>query len=193
MPMLRKTMVTAVTAAALVTLGLVGPASADSGSGAVDASFAAQAGAAGLTASQAKALQEQVDGRLAGVDGRQVSANKIALTNGASLVVAVPGEKFARDLTAPNGRQQALAWECDYEYFCMYRGPNGTGDRLALYTCQNHGLTNWTGVGSFFNNQTPGTKAQFKNKSGAVINTTLGAPSYHGSYNWDPVWTVKPC
>lgn len=191
--MLRKTMVTAVTVAALVTLGLAGPASADSGSGAAGAAFAGQAGAAGLTASQANALQEQVESRLAGVEGRQVSANRIALANGASLVVAVPGEQYARDLAAPNGKQKVLAWECDYTYFCMYRGPNGTGDRLALYKCQNYGLTNWVGVGSYYNRQTPGTQAQFKNKSGAVIWTTGGAPSYHANYNWDPVWTVKPC
>ncbi|MFI5804043.1 peptidase inhibitor family I36 protein [Streptomyces sp. NPDC051561] len=181
----------AVAAAALVTLGMAVPAAADSGPGAKGSSFGAQAQQAGLTEGQATALQERVESRIAQQGGRQVSANEIALP-GASLLVAVPGEKYARDLATP-GRQSALAWECDYEYFCMYRGTNGTGDRLALYKCQNYGLTNWVGTGSYYNRQTPGTKAQFKNQSGAVIWTTGGAPSFHANYDWDPVWTVKPC
>ncbi|MFI1353346.1 peptidase inhibitor family I36 protein [Streptomyces sp. NPDC020898] len=181
----------AAAAVTLLALGMTGPASA--GTAQADAAFGGQARAAGLSQEQADALQAKVEGLLARQDGRQVSANEISLGDGATLLVSVPGEKYARDLTSPVGTRAAAAWECSYEYFCMYRGQNGTGNRLALYNCQNYALSNWEGLGSWWNNQTPGTRAQFKNQSGGVIFTTPGASSWDGSYNWTPVWYVKPC
>ncbi|MDX3454497.1 peptidase inhibitor family I36 protein [Streptomyces sp. ME02-8801-2C] len=176
---------------ALLAMGMTGPASAASTQ--ADTAFAAQARAAGLTQGQADALQAKVERNIAQQGGRQISANEIRLAEGATLLVAVPGEKYARDLTKPAGTRAAAAWECDYEYFCMYRGQNGTGERLALYNCRDYALTNWTGLGSFYNNQTPGTRAQLKDRNRTVIYTTLGAPSHHPSFNWDPIWYVKPC
>ncbi|MGW1712731.1 peptidase inhibitor family I36 protein [Streptomyces sp. NPDC002156] len=176
---------------ALLAVGLTGPASA--GTAQADTAFGAQARAAGLTQVQADALQTEVEGNLARLGGRQVSANEIRLAEGATLLIPVPGEKYARDLTSPAGTRTAAAWECDYGWFCMYRGENGTGERLALYYCQDRLLDNWTGYGSWWNNQTPGTQAQFKDRNRNVIFTTPGASSWDDSYYWTPVWYVKPC
>lgn len=181
----------AAAALALLAVGLTGPASA--GTAQADTAFGAQARAAGLTQVQADALQTEVESNLARLGGRQVSANEIRLAEGATLLIPVPGEKYARDLTSPAGTRTAAAWECDYGWFCMYRGENGTGERLALYYCQDRLLDNWTGYGSWWNNQTPGTQAQFKDRNRNVIFTTPGASSWDDSYYWTPVWYVKPC
>ena len=164
-----------------------------SGTAAAHTDFTAQTKKAGLSSAQTTALQAKVDHYLAKADGRQVSANKIVMSDGAQLTVVAPGQKYARDLAAPPQTRKVTAWECDYKYFCMYRGQNGTGDRLALYNCRDYALSNWTGYGSWYNNQTPGTRAQLKGRNREVLVTTLGAPSYNPSYNWDPIWYVKPC
>jgi len=197
MSVLKRFASVAVAAVSLFAVGLTGSASAANAQADTDTAFAKQARTGGLTAERADALQTKVDRLLSRDGGRQVSANEIRLADGASLLVAVPGEKYARDLTkttsAPTGTRSAAAWECDYEYFCMYRGQNGTGDRLALYTCVDHALSNWTGYGSWYNNQTPGTQAKLKDRNRNVLVTTVGAPSYHPSFNWDPIWYVRPC
>ncbi len=181
----------AAAAVTLLALGMTGQASA--GTVQADAAFGGQARAAGLSQGQADALQAKVDGLLDRQEGRQVSANEISLADGATLLVSVPGEKYARDLTSPVGTRAAAAWECSYEYFCMYRGQNGTGDRLALYNCRDYALSDWEGLGSWWNNQTPGTRAQLKDQNRNVVTTTLPASSYNPSYNWTPIWYVKPC
>ncbi|MEU3937362.1 peptidase inhibitor family I36 protein [Streptomyces sp. NPDC029044] len=181
----------AVAALALSAVGLTGPASADTAR--TPAAFDKQARAAGLSRDDADALQAKVDRYLARQDGRQVSANEIALADGAKLTVTVPGERYVRDLSAPTARRAAAQWECDYTYFCMFRQTLGMGDRLALYHCQDHALQNWTGEGSYYNNQTPGTRAVFKNRNRNVIHTTPDAPFSVASYDWTPVWFVRPC
>ncbi|MFF7139435.1 hypothetical protein ACFZBZ_44990 [Streptomyces sp. NPDC008196] len=180
-------------AAAFIVLavGLTGPASAGTAQG--EARFDGQARAAGLTVGQTEALQAKMDRYLARHGGQQVAANEIRLTDGATLTVTVPGEAYVRDMAAPAGTRSAAQWECDYEYFCMYRETLGMGDRLALYYCQDYALNNWVGEGSYYNNQTRGTQAQFKDQNRTVIHTTLGAPWSMASFDWTPVWYVKPC
>ncbi|PNG24106.1 hypothetical protein [Streptomyces cahuitamycinicus] len=181
----------AVAAVALLAVGLAGPASADTAQ--TPAAFDKQARAAGLSRGEANALQAKVDRYLAREDGRQVSANEIALADGAKLTVTVPGERYVREMSTASASRAAAQWECDYTYFCMFRQELGMGDRLALYHCQDYALQNWTGDGSYYNNQTPGTRALFKNQNRNVIHTTLGAPFSVASYDWTPVWYVRPC
>ncbi|MDK1344613.1 hypothetical protein QNO09_15090 [Streptomyces sp. 378] len=176
---------------ALLAVGLAGPASAETTP--PHAAFDEQARAAGLSRDQADALQAKMDRYLARQDGRQVSANEIVLADGATLTVTVPGEKYARELSTSAGSRAAAQWECDYGYFCMFRQQLGLGDRLALYHCQDYALQNWTGDGSYYNHQTPGTRALFKNQNRNVIFTTPGATHSEPSYNWTPVWYVRPC
>ncbi|MCX5205499.1 peptidase inhibitor family I36 protein [Streptomyces sp. NBC_00237] len=178
-------------AAAVLTLGATAPAGAETAP-ASGGKFAAQATAAGLDASQAAALQKRVGSRIAEEGGRQVSANRIAL-DGASILVVVPGETYARDLAGGQSEAQAKEWNCPEKYFCMWRGTNATGERKDLYYCRDYGLTNWTGNGSWSNNQVGNVQAAFKRQNGTVIHWSLPSPSHNTNYNWDPVWAVKPC
>ncbi|MFJ4244813.1 hypothetical protein ACIP17_29920 [Streptomyces iakyrus] len=183
----------AAVALALLSVGWAGSASA--GTAPTSAVFDEQASAAGLSRDEADALQAKVDRYLARQDGRQVSANEIVLADGARLTVTVPGERYVREMntSATTASRSAAQWECDYTYFCMFRQTLGMGDRLALYHCQDYALQNWTGEGSYYNNQTPGTRAVFKNQNRNVIDTTLAAPFSVASYDWTPVWFVRPC
>lgn len=182
---------------AAVVTGLTGPAtaatSAISATSATSATgngqeFAAQAKHAGLTGAEAKQLQTTVDGYLATQGGTQVAANKIALPGRGEIVVALPGERQARDLTAAKS-----ARACPYENFCMYTGTNYTGTQFNLWQCQTYDLSNWNYPGSWINNQTPGTRARFLDRNYNTIYTTPGAYSYSSYYNWAPVWHVIPC
>ncbi|MFD3842932.1 hypothetical protein ACFWWC_42955 [Streptomyces sp. NPDC058642] len=176
---------------AVLSVGLAVPASAETTR--TQAAFGEQARAAGLSQDDAKALQTKVDRYLARHHGRQVAANEIALGDGATLTVTVPGEKYVRELSTSAGTRAAAQWECDQDYFCMYRQQLGMGDRLALYYCQDYALQDWTGEGSYYNLQTRGTQAQFKNRNRTVIHTTPAAPYGDPSYDWTPVWFVRPC
>ncbi|MFF4274249.1 peptidase inhibitor family I36 protein [Streptomyces sp. NPDC001536] len=178
-------------AVAAVSVGLAVPASAEAAP--ARSAFGEQVRAAGLSRDDADALQTKVDRYLARHDGRQVAANEIALGDGATLTVTVPGERYVRDLGTSAESRAAAQWECDQEYFCMYREQLGMGDRLALYYCQDYALQDWTGEGSYYNLQTRGTQALLKNKNRTVIHVTPGAPYGNPSYDWTPVWYVRPC
>ncbi|MFC4609919.1 hypothetical protein ACFO9E_19200 [Streptomyces maoxianensis] len=174
---------------AATAIGLTGPATAaTSAAGNGQGRFAAQAKQAGLTGAEAKQLQTSVDGYLATQGGTQVAANKIALPGKGEIVVALPGERQARDLT---GAKTARA--CPYENFCMYTGTNYSGTQFNLWRCQTYDLSNWNYPGSWINNQTPGTRARFLDRNYNTIYTTPGAYSYSSYYNWAPVWHVIPC
>ncbi|MDN3027902.1 hypothetical protein [Streptomyces sp. S.PB5] len=191
MSMLKRCASLAVAAVSVLVVGLAGPASAETAGS--RAAFGEQARAAGLGSVDAKALQAKVDRYLARHDGRQIAANEIALPGGAKLTVTVPGEKYVRVLGTSAGSRAAAQWECDQEYFCMYREMLGMGDRLALYYCQDYALQDWTDYGSYYNLQTPGTQARMKDRNRTVIDTTPPAPFGHSSYDWTPVWFVRPC
>ena len=63
--------------------------------------FSAQARGAGLTGAQAGELQSAVNAELARAGGTQVGANKINRP-GATVLLPLPGEKYARDLDSPS-------------------------------------------------------------------------------------------
>ncbi|GAA2707472.1 MULTISPECIES: peptidase inhibitor family I36 protein [Streptomyces] len=185
-----RTWATAAAAAALAAslIGANGTASAAPAATAARPDFAAQAASAGLSGSRAEELQHKVDDYLARLGGRQVAANKVEFEGG-TVVVALPGEKQARDL----GKADAKFADCPYENFCMFRGTYYTGDQLNLYYCRDQGLTNWTGNGSWWNRQTPGTQARLLGRNHDVVTVTAGAESWQAVYNWDPIWYVRPC
>ncbi|MEU8582345.1 peptidase inhibitor family I36 protein [Streptomyces abikoensis] len=174
----------AATALAGSLIGATGTASASG----TQQDFATQAKKAGLSAPQGKELQNRVDGYLKTLGGKQVAANKIEIKGG-SVLLALPGEERARDLS---GAKAKFA-DCDYGNFCMFRGTYYTGDKLSLYYCKDYGLTNWVGNGSWWNRQTPGTQARLLGKGGGLVTITPGAESWEAVYNWDPIWTVRPC
>ncbi|MFI9585630.1 peptidase inhibitor family I36 protein [Streptomyces sp. NPDC052236] len=177
---------------AAAVIGLTGTASASAATTGTDQDFAAQARQAGLTGTQAKELQTRVTGYLTSVGGKQVSANKIALAGKGEIVVAVPGERHARDLTSTAAKPGTKA-ACPYENFCMWTGTNFTGTQFNLWKCQTYDLANWNDPGSWSNNQTPGTRARFLDRNYNTIYTTPPAYANSGYYDWAPVWHVVPC
>lgn len=140
--MLRKLVTTFVATAALVVATAGGAAAAPAGP-----DFGAQARAAGLTAAQAKNLQQRVDAVLTGIPGgRQVSATEVRY-NG---MTATVDPHWSADAVSADGIS------CAYKYFCI----RVAGTNFAFYTCQMWDLSNWEGFAYFNNNQTPRTEAQ---------------------------------
>jgi hypothetical protein len=80
---------------------------------------------------------------------------------------------------------------CPYYYFCAYSGANFTGTKIQMYYCQFYNMP-FAGTGSWVNNQTPGTRARFYDYYYNLKATTAGAYST-GTYNWTPIYHVKPC
>jgi hypothetical protein len=175
-----------------LTLGLgatanAGTADQTSGHDKAVQRFAEQAKAAGLSDAQVSGLQAKVDAFLEKHRGTQVAPGRIQLPDGKAFVqMAVPGERNARDFSR-NGAvtpQQS----CPYYYFCAYRG----GDVLSYYYCNDQYMP-WTGYGSYVNNQTPGTRATFKNSGHGSIGTSCAAYCAVGSINWSPIYYIDPC
>ncbi|MER5887911.1 peptidase inhibitor family I36 protein [Streptomyces sp. NPDC001941] len=151
--------------------------------------FTAQARGAGLTAAQAKSLQARVDGYLAGRGGRQVAANKIDLGN-AELLLALPGEQRARELTGGSAKLAAVA--CPYTYLCAYSKPNYTGDIFMLFDCGVKTPIPWSGTGSWFSNQRADLIARFYDGNGNVGYSAPGG-SKDPNAPWGWVYNLSPC
>ncbi|MCW2902316.1 MAG: hypothetical protein JWO67_4581 [Streptosporangiaceae bacterium] len=183
----------ALAGASLALVTAVGTASAATGSGNGHPDFAGQARSAGLTGSQAKALQARVGAYRATMGGTQEAINKIRLGDSGVVLLALPGEKRARDLNASGG-VQAASYACNYHHFCAYQHSGFTGDIIDSTACADTALNNgWSSGGSWINNQTTGTKARMKNNQFKVIYTTPGAYSSDSNGNWGPVAYIRPC
>ncbi|MFE5212606.1 hypothetical protein [Streptomyces sp. NPDC056600] len=184
-------------AGALLGLGATTVAAAPVGAAAADsaAPFAAQAKDAHLTAGQTKALKKEVDRYLDKTGGKQVALNKIDL-NGATLLVAIPGENRPRDFAAGNGTAAAadpcLTGAVYSGYFCAYSQETYSGSYYYWYSCAKRSMP-WAGYGSWINDQTPGTRATFYNSSGGVYYTTPAPYTARDSYYWTPVYHVRNC
>ncbi|WP_432089646.1 hypothetical protein [Streptomyces sp. bgisy095] len=123
--------------------------------------------------------------------GTQVGANKIALAGG-ELLLTPPGERNALDLTAPNAGLGAAAG-CPYTYVCAYPYENFVGDELRLYTCNFFTYMNWTGTGSWTNNQRSTLYAKFYDKKSKLGWTSPGGyrEDHHAPWGW--VGWLSPC
>ncbi len=97
----------------------------------------------------------------------------------------------AATASAATSAATTAAEACPYEYFCIYGGPNFTGKMYALYYCHDYPVA-FPGVGSWINNQTPGTRAVISYRDGSKY-ITIGAPEYSSSWYWPSVADVKPC
>ncbi|WP_327692448.1 hypothetical protein [Streptomyces sp. NBC_00459] len=177
-------------AAAVLALSL-GTGAASAGTPGSVSPYAAQAKQAGLTATQTAALQDEVDRYRAQTGGKQVAANVIDLGGKNLMFVAVPGEAHPRDMT-----KGALANVCDdvvpYGYFCAYSGINFTGSSIPMYSCARYRIP-WTANGSWINNQTTGTVANFLDDSGVSRWHDGGALSWDDDAPWYWVHWVKNC
>jgi hypothetical protein len=153
--------------------------------------FADQAHAAGLSVDQARVLQANVDRELAASGGRQVAANKIEWDGGATLVV-LPGEATARELTAARG-----TWNrCPYLYLCTFYGTDFSGTMHMMKECREYSDETYTqSFHSWINNQSSGTRAEFRNWAHNPIRVTGLPLSYDKDSEWLGDYTdyFKPC
>lgn len=155
-----------------------------------DAEFSQQAEDAGLTVREAANLQRRVDREIARTDGTQVSLNKVLWGDGnGSTLLALPGERQARDVTDPSANAQ----ECDYENLCVYTDTYYDGDEYSFWKCGTYDVSTIP-FESWINNQIPGTTAYFWDSNGDLLLATT-------AYDYDPVdatvglttWTIKNC
>ncbi|WP_051756009.1 peptidase inhibitor family I36 protein [Kitasatospora purpeofusca] len=160
--------------------------------GAARAGFSAQARSLGLDSSQAKNLQNRVDGYLAKTPGAsQVAANRITLSGGGELLLTLPGEERARDLAAAGN--PGLSAGCPYTYVCAYSGEDFTGDELRLFTCNYPVNITWAGTGSWINNQRSTLYARFYDRNHNVGWTSPGGYSEDRHAPWGWVYWLSPC
>ena len=189
-------------AAAVAVIGMTGIGSAGAATPAAATPFAAQVEAAGLTGSQAASLQSRVDQILHQYKGsKQVAANEISLPHGSSVLLPLPGQKYARVLPGAVNLGFAPATaagtinNCPYEYFCMWQGETWSGEQFNVSTCnedQELPGSGWDSTGSYLNNETPNTSAYLLDKSKTVIATIpQGLSDY--AYPWGPVWYADAC
>jgi hypothetical protein len=61
-----------------------------------------------------------------------------------------------------------------------------------MYNCTEYDMP-WSSLGSWINNQTPGTRAQFRSSDHVTRWSDSGAYDSDASADWSWVWYVKPC
>ncbi|MET9509474.1 peptidase inhibitor family I36 protein [Streptomyces flavidovirens] len=123
--------------------------------------YAAEAGAAGLSARQAAQLQDRVDARLANlkVPAQQVSYNEIRTKDGSASIT----------LTSPGAAADS---SCSSGYLCLWAGDFWDGDKLSFYKCDFRDLGDYgfnDRLTSYKNNQSSGTRAKFYNWQGSWV------------------------
>jgi hypothetical protein len=161
---------------------------------AAGAKFVTQGRAAGLTATQADALQVKVDKYLAafGKGATQVGPDQITV-KGSELFVAVPGEAHPRGLSSAIGAQLAIS--CPYTYFCAYSAQWFSGDAFLLENCNGGASIPWVSTGSWKNNQTPGTQPwlYFLPGQGDPWHMPGAYAEASAGVGWWPVDFIDPC
>ncbi|WP_461006355.1 peptidase inhibitor family I36 protein [Streptomyces capparidis] len=175
----------------LVGVNAAAATAASSGAGSTRPGFSAQAEALGLSGPEAARLQQRADAYLARTPGIQVAVNEIALEDGGVLLLALPGEKRARDLSTSEVGGAALS--CPYTYVCAYSDPDFTGDALFLFTCDRRNPIIWAGTGSWINNQRSTLYARFYDVNGNVGWTSPGGYSEDRAAPWGWVHWLSPC
>ncbi|MGK5639110.1 hypothetical protein ACSNOK_12515 [Streptomyces sp. URMC 126] len=100
-------------------------------------------------------------------------------------------------LAAPSAiaqEQQAAPSDCPKGYFCGYKSSNFENLGFKYKDCYMQEIPDGMGKGgSWYNNQTPGTRAKMYDKNKKLIYTTPGAPSSDAHGSWAPVWYVDAC
>lgn len=155
--------------------------------------FRTQADRSGLTAKQSTMIQAAIDYYVATTGGKQVSYNTVEVKG---IQLAFPTPKADSKALSP-----AAVRGCDDGWFCMWHAPgwgggwpDGPDPDLKFYYCTKTAISGWVGYGSYINNQTPGTIATFYGRNGTtVVGWSAAAYASDSSYDWTPVWYVKPC
>jgi hypothetical protein len=120
-------------------------------------------------------------------------------------LAATPGAAFAGSNDNANARVSGVQGEspsdgCDMNsgYFCLYTKIYGGGTMFKLYYCQEYDLSNWNGIGSFFNGNTDGRHALLQDRNYRTIYDSAPAFNeygtyYEGIYDFNPVWHINAC
>jgi hypothetical protein len=117
------------------------------------------------------------------------SASASTNSGSSKSAVVTQAEKTAHPV---GGTTITPALACPAYYVCAW-APNGE-ETLAYFCNDDVPLDNsYYGYGAWVNNQTPGTRAKFKDRNHHVIYTTPGAYSANYFYLWDPVWYIDAC
>ena len=119
-----------------------------------------------------------------------MSPNKIDLNGRGAAFISLPGENHPRNFTPMLGTQSVA---CPYGAFCAYSQEGMTGSQINMTFCSSYALPGWGEVGSWDNNQTPGTSARMIDNNGRVIDSSGPAHNMNYHYDWSPVWWVDPC
>ncbi len=122
-------------------------------------------------------------------------ANRIRRVFGAMAAAAIALLAFVGPVAAASaatGPARTAAGSCPYGYFCIYQYPNYTGTMYALYYCHDYPVQWPEEVGSWINNQTPGTRAVITDHDGSRF-VTQPAYSYISYFDWSSVADIKPC
>ena len=167
---------------------------------ATDAQLRAQIEANDLSPRQAQHLQARVDRVIAGTDGTQVAINQVVWDGGDTLV-PLPGERRARELgtgaraaSDNSPRRLGRPDNCHYYQFCTYYNRDYTGIESRMESCVLH--IDRAGIfGSYWNNQTPGTRARFYNSGVELIATTQPAPFWNtvDPFLASATFYIRPC
>lgn len=175
-----------VAAASVVALAsLATPALASSDRAAP--SNTSQAKSAGLTQTQALVLQRKVDSYLERTArGHQTGPNTIAFPGG-QITVAVPGERYARDLRTTHAPLEAM--NCNYGNFCAT--VDGDSTQRDYYYCGTYGV-GYSGSGAWINNQTQSRRVRMNLTNGRTY-TTPNAFYQDPTANWTPVYQLTTC
>ena len=143
----------------------------------------------GLTGAQARGLQERVDSCLTSTGGTQVSVNRILLGDSGEIVLTLPGEKTVREASAP--RKPAVEL-CPGNTMCAWKGTWYEGDKISMWACYNFRIP-WLQNGSWINNQSKGTVANFLDDDGVSKWHDAGAFSQDPDAPWYWVHWIKNC
>ena len=183
----RRGLITVLAVGAFVFASATGVAAGASGP--VRTDFAGQARELGLTGAQAQGLQERVDSYLSSTGGTQVSVNRILLGDSGEIVLTLPGEKTVREASAP--RKPAVEL-CPGNTMCAWKGTWYEGDKISMWACYNFRIP-WLQNGSWINNQSKGTVANFLDDNGVSKWHDAGAFSQDPDAPWYWVHWIKNC
>ncbi|MFF4557848.1 hypothetical protein [Streptomyces sp. NPDC001422] len=180
-------------AIAVLAVGLcvlaTGTGAATAASAAAPDEFTRQAKSLGLTTAEAHGLQQRVDVYLSQTGGTQVAVNKIRLGDSGEILLALPGRETARTVNAPNKPASEL---CPGNTMCAWKGTWYTGDRINMWACYNFRIP-WLENGSWINNQSTGTVANFLDDYGVSKWHDKGAFDQDPDAPWYWVHWVKNC
>ncbi|MET7937744.1 hypothetical protein [Streptomyces sp. NPDC005322] len=130
---------------------------------------------------------------------RRAGIRRTALVAGAFLALATAtgtaqASVSAADRPTSGPRIAAAPSNCPKYYFCGYKSTNYRNLSFKFKDCYMQAIpTDLISGGSWYNNQSRGTKAKMYDYNKHLVYTTPGAPYGDPSGDWSGVWYVDAC